>query len=270
MAENLFSPEGLQETLTKITEIDSALAAASGNEAQQRKAAIERIISENSDEVTKTVAKLVDALGKLAPAVIAGVLDRFDDAATEKFAGPVDELVNAELAKAKTDGGVDPDTLKNTRKELVADFDSLKRLLVKALPEGSEAATLVAGLEVPRRRGGSGTGSGKAKSGKNKEGYRYAIDGKDRPNSQNTLSSVTFYATEKCPTTDGRERWTTEEFRAWLVTQGVNLGEDESFSVTLPNDKVVSAKREIFEDDDASDDDEAATTAEETQEPASA
>ena len=249
--ENLFSPEGLQEILNKITEIDTQVASASGSEAQQKKAAIERISAQNSDEVNKTVTKLIDALGKLAPGVIAGVLDRFETEATTQFGEQITELVNAEVANAKAEGGVDVDSLKNTRKELAADFDSLKRLLSKALPEGSEAATLVAGLEVPKRRSGGGGGTGKAKSGKNKEGYRYAIDGKDRPNSQNTLSAVTYYATEKCPTPDGRERWTTDEFRTFLTEQGVNLGEDETFTVTLPNGKVVSGAKEQFADDDA-------------------
>lgn len=254
MAENLFSPEGLQEILTKIIEIDGQLAAASGSEAQQRKAAIERIASENSDEINKTVTKLVEAVAKLQPGVIAGVLDRFEEAASEKFQGVVDELITAELAKVTNEGGVNPDTLKSTRKELVADFDSLKRLLAKALPEGSEAQAGVVALEVPRSRRGSGAGSGKSKSGKNKEGYRYAIDGKDRPNSQNTLSAVTYYATEKCPTPDGRERWTTEEFRNFLSEQGVKLGEDESFTVNLPNGKVVSGVKEAFDDADEADD----------------
>lgn len=249
MAENLFSPEGLQEILGQITEIDSQVAAASGSEAAQRKAAIERIANENSDEVEKAVANLVKSLEKLPIGVVAGIIDRVGGAVTEKFQAGIDELVTTELAKVSTEG-VNVDQLKTKRKDLATDFDSLKRLLLRALPEGTEQHTLVNGLEVPRRRGsGGGAGSGKSKSGKNKEGYRFAIDGKDRPNSQNTLSALAYYATEKCPTPDGRERWTTDELRDFLTQRGVKLGEDETWTATLPNGKVVSGKKEAFEDD---------------------
>lgn len=248
MTDNLFSVEGLQSILSQITDIDSQLAAKGGSEAQQRKAAIEAIASENADVIEKAVAQFVKALEKVEPGVVAGVLERFPTAVSEQFQTAIDGLVAEKIKAAAGTDDINPETLKATRKELAADFDSLKRLLVKALPDDSEQFAAANALEVPKSRRSS-TGTGTKKSGKNKEGYRYAIDGKDRPNSQNAFSSVAYYATEGCPTPDGRERWTTDELKEFVAAQGVKFGEDDTWSVTLPNNKVVSAKREAAEEE---------------------
>ena len=70
------------------------------------------------------------------------------------------------------------------------------------------------------------------------------MDGSPRPPSQNSISSLTFYSTVNCEGGQGDPpRWTTAQLKEFLAAQGVNWGQDDEWSVELPNGKVISARR---------------------------
>lgn len=249
-SETAISLDNLVELGSKISEIDAKISAASGNEAQAKKALLEKVISDNQERVDEVVANFVKAIENLDPEVIVGTVGKLESTLKETFAPRVDAFVTEELGKVQSVGKDEVEALRTTRKELVGNFGALKTVLESFSIDTSE-------VEVPKSRGGrpagSGGGSG-SKSGKNREGYRFTMDGKDRPDSQNTLSSLAFYATVGCPKAgdsarDEKDKWSTKELKDFIAAQGVKYGEDETFEVSLPNGKKIGARKEAISEE---------------------
>src|SRR5206468_5472651 len=82
------SVELLQEHATSISKIDSAIAAASGNDAQVRKSVIEELTNTNADSVNKLATQIITQLQKVDPAVLVGLQAKVEEA----FSGQLKEL----------------------------------------------------------------------------------------------------------------------------------------------------------------------------------
>lgn len=249
------SLEQLEDIAKQITEIDTKISAASGSEAQMRKSIAQGLAAENSEQVDGIVGQVVTQFEKLEVPVLAGLIDRLEDALKEKFKPTIDSFVD-ERVKAQGQGSAeDVAALRETRKARVEGFRALKTILdtfgidTESVPE-------------PKRAAGRPSGSGGSKSGKNKEGYQYTMDGKDRPPSQNSFSSLAFYSTNGCAGTEEKpERWGSSQLKTFLAENGVNFGTDESWEVTLPNKTVIGA-RKVAELVSGSDDKEEAASEE--------
>jgi hypothetical protein len=252
----MLSAEELEKIGTQIAGLDTKIASASGSDTAARKAWVEQLINENADTVNGIADSVVKQLGDLDMPVLVGLLTRLEDRLKADLAPKVDQYVASEFPKTQTTGKEEVEGLRTQRKELLNNFKALRAVLDAFNIDSSH-------IQDPKRSGGgrpagSGTGSGVGKSGANKEGYRYSIDGKPRPKSQNSFSSVAFYATDGCPakvleseglTPDeakakaSSKKWGATELKAFIAEQGVNFGEQDEFEVTLPNGKKVSARR---------------------------
>jgi hypothetical protein len=255
----MISADELQNLATRMKELDAKIASASGNDAAARKAWVESLISQNAEQVNGIADSVITQLAELDFPTLVGLVARLEDRIKSELAPKVDAYVAEEFPKTQTTSKEEVETLKTERKELTTSFRALREVLNSfKIPNDF--------VEEPKRSGGgrpAGSGGGSTKSGANKEGYRYFIDGNKRPKSQNSFSSVAFYATTNCPTkvmeangvsaedikkASPRARWTAGELKTFLGEQGVKFGEDDTFEVTLPNGKKVSARR--FTDED--------------------
>jgi hypothetical protein len=255
----MISADELQKLADQLKGLDAKIASASGNDASARKAWVEQLISQNAETVNGIASSVVEQLGELDLPVLVGLLTRLEERLKADLAPKVEAYVAEEFPKTQTTSKDEVEGLRNQRKELTTSFRALREVL-NAFGIKSDH------IEEPKRSGGgrpAGSGGGSTKSGSNKEGYRYLIDGNPRPKSQNSFSSVAFYSTTNCPAkvmesegktadeikaANPRPRWTAGELKTYLQEQHVNFGEDDAFEVTLPNGKKVSARR--FTDQD--------------------
>lgn len=242
----------LQGVGSEIAEIDTKIAAATGSETAVRKGIVGGFATENAPVIDGILEKLLPQLAALETPVLAGILDRLPDAMEEEFKPRVDELVDGLVEEATKGAKGDLTALRELRKTRIEAFKAIKSILEQFQIDTSS-------VPDPKRGGGRtpGSGGGSAKSGRNKEGYRYVMDGGKRPPSQNTLSSLAYYATLGCAGTEAApERWGTKQLKDFLAEAGVKWGAptedgstDDTFEVTLPNGKVVSAYRYTQETD---------------------
>jgi hypothetical protein len=245
------SVDQLSDRAKIITEIDSKIAAASGNDSQMRKAAVDEILSANAERINSLFDTVVSQLMGLPGEELVGIVSKLEEAMKGDFKTKTDLVIDEKVKASANVEGVDVNALKEQRKAELDLFRALKTMLDSLGLDTSE-------VEEPKSRGGgrpSGSGAG-SKTGKNKEGYRYIMDGKDRPNSQNSFSSLAYYATEglKDPATPGGEitaapegeksRMSSKALRTWLDQQGVKFGEADEWELTLPNGKKIGARRD--------------------------
>lgn len=243
------SAEELSGLAEQIAKLDTKIASASGSDTAARKAFIEELITKNADRVDGTVTGLIEQLAEVDIAVLVGLVTRLEERMKAELTPKVDAYVDVEFPKTQTGTKEEVGALREARKELLTQFKALREVLNTFKIDTS-------GIPDPKRSGGgrpSGSGGGKgSKTGENKEGYRYLIDGKGRPPSQNSFSSLAFYATIGVPAAvkDGtdRERWGAPELKDFLVKAGIKFGEDDTWEAKLPNDRVVAARRMTEED----------------------
>lgn len=242
----------------EIAAIDTQISAASGSEAAVRKSIAANLATEHASEIDAIVNKLLPELQKLDVPVLAGLLDRLPEAMAEEFEPKVKELIDTKVTEATSGAKADLAGLRETRKAKLEAFKALRSILDQFQIDTSS-------VPEPKRGGGrpagSGGGGGSAKSGKNKQNYRFFMDGEKRPKSQNTMSSLAYYSTQGCAGTEEKpERWSTSQLTDFLVEQGITptAEGDDTWEVTLPNGRVISARRldpeldpEIFADDEA-------------------
>lgn len=227
-----------------IASLDAQISATSGSDAQVKKSISERLATENADKVEQVVTGLVKSLESLDPGVKAGVVNRVETVLKDQFGEEIDTFLTAEVEKVTAGSKDDVAKLREARKERLEAFKALKVILdsfgidTSAVPE-------------PKRSAGRRSGGGSSpKTGKNKEGYRYSLDGKDRPNSQNTFSSLAYYSTMGCAGTEEKpDRWGVKQLKEHLAESGVNFGEDDTWEVELPNGHKIGARR--FTDEEA-------------------
>jgi hypothetical protein len=251
----------LQSLAQQIQQVDEKLAAAQGNEAAMKQSVVDRHISENQAAVDQVLGVLLPQIeNELPPPVRVAVYFALPKALEEALAGPIDELINAQVAEMAKGVKENVDPLKLQRKELVDTFKAMEAIL-------SHLKIDTSSVPLPRRSGGrpsgSGGGGGSAKSGKNRENKRYIVNGNPMAVSQNSISSTAWYSSMGCVPGPPPDRWTTAQFKEFLTSQGINFapGGDETWKVTLPNGKVVEARpldpeldKDIFEANDDSND----------------
>lgn len=239
------SAEALESLGKQIDGLDTQISAATGSDTAAKKSFAEQIAEKHSGTADKLVNDLVEQLLAKPAEELVALVTRLEDSLKSKVSPKVQEWIDTEFPKTKTASPEDVGALRETRKGLLVQFKALREVLNTFRIDNAHVAD-------PKRSGGgrpagSTNGSASAKSGKNKEGYRYSIDGKVRPKSQNSFSSVSYYATEGCPKATGedgsRKRWGAEELKKFITENGVNFGADDTFEVKLPNDKTVSARR---------------------------
>lgn len=237
----------LTSKVTDIKAIDSQIAAASGSADETRKAVISQLTDGVADKVQSLLPQMLSQLKGLDPATLLGILTAFPSAVSTELEPITNKLVDDAVAsQAASNPTVDVNALKEKRKAEVELFRAIKTMLGSL---GVDVST----VEEPKRAGGGRTGgTGTSKSGKNKENYQFTMDGKNRPSSQNTFSSLAYYSTEGYFMT-GDDAFTLKEekdsrlgasqLRALLVAAGINYGADDTWEYTLPNGKKIGAVR---------------------------
>jgi hypothetical protein len=224
----------------EITGIDTQISAATGSEAAVRKSLANELANKNSEQVDSIVDRILNALNDQDLEVVIGVMDKFEDRLNEEFKPAIDELLDERVAKATAGSKENLDALKANRKTLIDAFRSMQTVLETFKVDTSS-------VPEPKRTNTRGSGSSGPKSAKNKEGYQYLMDGRDRPPSQNSFSSLAYYATVGVPKAlnpdDTLERWGSKQMKDFIAEKGVKWGVDDEWEVTLPNDVVIAARR---------------------------
>jgi hypothetical protein len=242
------STDQLLESQGRIAEIDAKIAQATGNDQQARKAAIEAMTAENAETVNGFMDSLMGQLNKLEGPVLVAFTNRLNEALTEDLKEMTEKVINDRVASTATVKPEDVDKLKEQRKAELETFRATRLLLLSV---GFITAEDPQFQEPKRAGGGRPAGSGGAKSGKNKENYQFYMDGKERPPSQNSFSSLAFYATEGLAADEDGSNVRTEkdsklgakQLKKFLADNGVQFGEQDEWEVTLPNGKKIGAKR---------------------------
>jgi hypothetical protein len=247
MAEAKFeiSLESLEALGKQIAEVDQKIGAASGNEAAVRKSIAQAFVTENSEAVEKLVKQVLNTLEKADNVgLMIGVMDRLPDALEEAFSERTDELIDGKVKEATSGSAEDIAALKEGRKAQVEQFRALKIILETNFKVDTSS------VPEPKRGGGRAAGSGTEKSGRNTEGLRYSLNGKERPASQNSFSALAYHSTLGCAEKDGKgndQRWGVEQLREFLTGKGITVGKpgegDDTWDVELPNGNKIGARR---------------------------
>jgi hypothetical protein len=234
MAEAKFeiSLESLEALGKQIAEVDQKIGAASGNEAAVRKSIAQAFVTENSEAVEKLVKQVLNTLEKADNVgLMIGVMDRLPDALEEAFSERTDELIDGKVKEATSGSAEDIAALKEGRKAQVEQFRALKIILETNFKVDTSS------VPEPKRGGGRAAGSGTKKSGRNTEGLRYSLNGKERPASQNSFSALAYHSTLGCA----------EQLREFLTGKGITVGKpgegDDTWDVELPNGNKIGARR---------------------------
>lgn len=241
------SLDALTDLGKQITEIDTKIASASGSDAAAKKALVEQLATENAERITQGTDQIVSALADVPLDVLVGLVTRLEERIKAEFGEKISTFLDEKYASTAGTSKEEASKLREIRKNRVVKFKALREVLESF---GQDTAS----VPDPKRSGGGrpvgsgGSSGGGTKSGMNKEGYRYVMDGKDRPPSQNSFSSLAYYATTNCPTSDGSKRWTSNRLREFIKDQGVTFGEDDVWEVELPNGKKIGARRFTEED----------------------
>lgn len=234
----------LEDLSKKIAEADTQIAAATGSEAQIKKAYVEQVVAENAEAVGKVLARVIEQLQKLDTNILVGLTSRLEETLKTEFAPKIDEYVSSQVKDTAKVSDDELTKLKEARKALVEQDKAIRTILSSF---GLDTSTVPEPKRGGGRPAGSTSGSG-AKSGKNKENYQFTMDGKDRPSSQNTFSSLAYYATTGVPKALGQsekedDRWGAKQLKEFLASQNVKFGEDDTWEVTLPNNRKIGARR---------------------------
>lgn len=237
------SIDNLEKVVSDIAEIDTKIGAATGSDAAVRKSLAEGFAADNAEQIDGYVTQFVDNLKQAPTPFVIGLRNRLETVLSEEFDEVTKEFLDAAVKKASAGSDEDVSKLREARKAMLENYKSLRTIL-------ETFGVDVSSVPEPKRSAGrSSSGGGAARTGRNKEGYRFILDGKDRPNSQNTISSLAFYATVGCPLAQGVEgakesdKWSTKQLKDFLAQNGVNYGPDDEWSVTLPNKSVIGARR---------------------------
>lgn len=239
------SADVLSELGNTINGLDIRIVGASGSDVQAKRAFVEGIVAKHNEKAETTSKNLIAQLRELEPEMLVALVTALQDDLKTELQPVVDGWVDEEFPKTQTDSKEDVGALREERKTLVGHFKAMRELL-NAFKIPNEH------VPDPKRVGGgrpagSGTTGDSAKSGKNKEGYRYFMDGKKRPPSQNSFSSLAYYATKGVPKalddTSTIARWGAKELKEFLGTQSINFGADDTWECKLPNNTTISARR---------------------------
>lgn len=240
--------DALSDLAGKIGELDTKIASASGNDSAARKSFIEQVTNEHADDVNTLISNLLEQLKAKEPVILVGLVTRLNEALKTDLEPVVNTWVDAEFPKTKVDSTVDVGALKEERKSQLTLFKALREVLNTFKIKNDH-------IPDPKRSGGgrpigSTTGSGAdSKTGLNKEGYRYLLDGKKRPKSQNSLSSLCYYSTEGVPAKlnpDDKappKRMSTKELKGYLKEHNIDFGPQDTWEIELPNGKKIGASR---------------------------
>lgn len=237
----------LQSAGKEIAALDERISAASGSEAAIKTSVFNKLLADNSDTVASIVDTLLKEMNNLPDQILVALRHRLPDAMDEVFQERVDSIVDGqvEALTSSVKGNVEP--LKEERKAKLEMFKAMRAIL-------NQYGIDTASVPDPKRSGGRPAGSSNSAStptrtGKNNEGYRYYMDGQPRPKSQNSFSSLAFYATMKCAgTEDAPARWSTKELKDFVAQKGVKWGppgddHTDEWELTLPNGTKIGARR---------------------------
>lgn len=238
------SLDNLQANATKIADLDTRIAAATGNEASVKKALAEKLANDHAEQVNTFVEKVIAGVNKLPEEVVVGLTFRLSQSIETTFGAKVEQFLESQVKNTVAASEEQIEKIKAERKSLV-EIDKALRLILDSY--GMDVST----VPEPKKGGGRPAGStsaGAPKSGKNKEGYRYIMDGKERPNSQNTFSSLAYFSTKGVPkalndTEKADARWGVKQLRDFLDSSGVKFGQDDTWEIKLPNGRSIGARR---------------------------
>lgn len=229
----------LQYLAKQISALDERISAASGSEQAIRNSVVSSITAEHSNDVQQVLDGFLPAFRNLPIEVQIGFMERVGDVVEADFGAPMQELIDARVKVISESAKTDVNPIKEQRKKALETFDAMKLVLETMGHDTSSVAE-------PKRRVGGGRGSGRSASssaqrtGLNTERYRYQLDGKNLPPSQNSLSSAAYYGTMGCTgTKEAPARWGVAQLKEFLESNGVNhdvpgKGQD-TFSVQLPS-----------------------------------
>jgi len=257
----------------QIGTLDEQISASSGSEAAMRKSVTARYATENSGMIDQLMTSFLPQLAKLELAVLVGFLDALPERIEDEYGEQVKQLVDGEVKRLSesTQSNVGP--LREKRKTLVEQFKAVRSVLDLM---GIETSS----VPDPKRGGGRPAGSGSSgsspsKTGKNKDHYRFTMNGERRPPSQNSFSSLAYYATMGCVQPDeslrgqtktledgtvvdryeqrkaelekAPERWGVKQLKDFLAENSVTYGPpgqgDDNWEVELPNKTKIGARR---------------------------
>jgi hypothetical protein len=240
------SVQMLLDRKAALEKVGASITAASGNDSAARKAIVDSIMDANSEQIDKAFTSLMTQLNGLNDDLLIGLLAKLEEAQKGDLKTKTDTVIT-ERVKANAGDEVNVDALKEQWKSELELFRALK-IMLKSLGQP------VDDIEEPRRAGGRAPGSGSTtKTGMNKEGYRYFMDGKGRPVSQNSFSSLAFYATNGLDeagnkVADGvKSKMSSKGLRAVvdaaLKEKGEEFGKTDTWEVTLNNGTKIGARR---------------------------
>lgn len=235
----------LEAIAKEIATLNEQIAAVSGSENAVKNSILTKMVADNSpaiDNLFQSIVPQFRALGETNIVVLAGFLHRFESVMGEEFGPAIEELVDGKVKELTSDVKENVAPLKESRKAKLEAFRAFK-LVLETL--GYDTSS----VPEPKLTGGRGSGSGSSaaktpsKVGWNEEQARYVINDKVQPPSQNSLTSLNWYATLGCAGTEtAPARWAIAEFKEFLSNAGVDVNTNSWGPVELPNGKKVSAR----------------------------
>jgi len=230
--------EYLRYLVKQIGSVDERISAASGSEAAIRNSVTSTIAAENSEGVQQVLDGFLPPFRSLPVEVMIGFMHVLSDRIEDEFGTPMQEYIDARVKTLSESAKTDVTPLKEQRKTLLDTYDAMK-LVLETLGQD------VSSVPEPKRRVGGGRGSGRstgstaARTGLNSDRYRYQLNGKNLPPSQNSLSSAAYYGTMGCDgTAETPRRWGVAQLKDFLKENGINHGKpgegQDTFSIELP------------------------------------
>lgn len=236
----------LMNKYREIAAIDEKLD--SITDAGGKRAIANAIVDETKDSWEKPVTSVIASLTGISDdRVLVGSYTALVKALRESFNERVDKFLTEQKESQGTEvvqlSADEISALTTQRRQLNEEFKALEQVLELFDMDTSN-------VPRPKKRTGSRGKRGPRVFSK----YVFSIDGTERTASQNSLSSI---ANTVCKGEGFENDWKSGDLRTFLSEQGIDLtNPPDSFSVTLPNGKVLSAQKQEAGEDEEEEEDE--------------
>lgn len=246
------TPEMYRQRAAELQDMYDRISQASGSKSAGKRAIANRLVEANQEAVNTVVEQISNYLSGLDDAALAGVFTGLTKQIENSFSERVSNFLEAEAAASKTDAPpISPDEVVKLSEEYKTGVKELG--LLKSVLTMFGQADKVADIPEPKRMTGARGPRGKRALSQ----FIYSIGKDELPASEQSITKIAKAHGFEDQTDDEGKKITAASQLKNLILSRNNVEEPselpETWSVKLPDNKVLNAVKSVEDDDDDED-----------------